>query len=211
MLKKKGEKRSTRDNIKLAGILSCLAGYTNALAFLTVGYYVSHITGIATSFASNIVHLDFKFIQLGLIFLLFILGSMFSSLLMLYYSNSIPIIIEGCILLAVSLIPYKSYNFIIFISINLLPLFLSFAMGMQNASTTYLSSAIVRTTHLTGVATDIGMAIVRKDLRALAILFTILSGFILGAFLGSFANTSLGIYGFLFPGVITLSIGIAYL
>ncbi|MBI4650626.1 DUF1275 domain-containing protein [Candidatus Desantisbacteria bacterium] len=167
MLKKKGEKRTTRDNIKLAGILSCIAGYTNALAFLT--------------------------------------------LLMLNYSNSVPIIIEGCVLIAVSLIPYKSLNFIMFISLNFMPLFLSFAMGMQSASTTYLSSAIVRTTHLTGAATDIGMAIVRRDLKAFVILFTILSGFILGAFLGSFANAHLGISGFLFPGVITLSIGIAYL
>jgi uncharacterized membrane protein YoaK (UPF0700 family) len=42
-----------------------------------------------------------------------------------------------------------------------LALALSFMMGLQNALVTRLSGAVVRTTHLTGLATDVGIEIVR--------------------------------------------------
>jgi uncharacterized membrane protein YoaK (UPF0700 family) len=36
---------------------------------------------------------------------------------------------------------------------------LSIAMGLQNAMFTTFSSAVVRTTHVTGIATDIGLVV----------------------------------------------------
>ncbi len=209
MIGKIGKERSTKDNLKLAGIFSIIAGYTNALSFLTVGFFVSHTTGTATLFGTNLSKLDFKFVQYALILLMFICGSILSSILMISYSKSISLVVEGFILSLIGLVPLPFS--ITPLSINLLPVFLSFAMGMQSAATTYLSSAIVRTTHLTGAATDIGIAIVKKDLKAFTILLTIISGFILGAIIGYFANSYLGIHGFLVPGAAVLLIGLSFL
>ncbi|MDD5773916.1 MAG: YoaK family protein [bacterium] len=213
MLTKIGVQRGTKDNIKLAGIFTVVSGYTNTLAFLTVGFLVSHVTGTATHFGLNAAKLDLSFIQYGLMLLMFILGAIMSSFIMIHphLKNSIALLIEGGILLITGLITLPSLKLSAIITINLVPLSLCLAMGIQSASTTYLSSAIVRTTHLTGAATDIGMAIVKKDIRALIILSVIILGFIFGSFLGYFANLYSGIHGFILPGIVITVIGIAYL
>src|SRR5690606_20986474 len=71
-------------------------------------------------------------------------------------SYIIPIIIEITILLAVSFSSFLMPKEHPFISIILASALL-FSMGLQNALVTRVSQSVVRTTHLTGLFTDLGI------------------------------------------------------
>ena len=67
----------------------------------------------------------------------------------------------------------------------------SFAAGMQNALATFFSGAVVRTTHVTGTATDVGIELASfmtgrsTDTWKLRLLTYFLFAFFLGGFLGT--------------------------
>ena len=87
-------------------------------------------------------------------------------------------------------------------------LLLCFIMGLQNAVITKISRAQIRTTHLTGVLTDLGIElgrlvywnrtevhgepIVRADRQRLAIHFALTSSFFCGAVFGALAFKHVG-------------------
>lgn len=111
-------------------------------------------------YGQEVFHLFFK----NLLYILFFLfGAFTSSLIMEWVSKYkpqtsyvIPIFIEIVLLFAVSfsafLLPKENF----FISI-LLSSALLFSMGLQNALVTRVSQSVVRTTHLTGLFTDLGI------------------------------------------------------
>lgn len=85
---------------------------------------------------------------------------------------------------------------------------LCFIMGMQNATITKISNARIRTTHATGMITDIGIEMgrgifgylrpgsgVASDLAKLRILLQLVGAFLLG---GIFGAIGYGLVGFLF-------------
>ena len=70
--------------------------------------------------------------------------------------------------------------------------FASAACGLQNALATTYSGAVVRTTHMTGIFTDIGIMVGAKlrgeafDKRKLLLFLLIITGFISGGALGAY-------------------------
>lgn len=92
----------------------------------------------------------------------------------------------------------------------------SFACGLQNAMASTYSGAVLRTTHMTGVVTDLGMALGhwlgrhRVDRRRVALYTVLLLGFVCGAVAGSFAFGRVGLHALLAPALFTGAIGIAY-
>lgn len=70
---------------------------------------------------------------------------------------------------------------------------IAMASGLQNALVTTYSGAIIRTTHLTGVFTDLGVFIghalrgLKQDRRRIWLYLTIISGFLLGGIIGTLA------------------------
>lgn len=94
------------------------------------------------------------------IFIYFLFGFLFSNLSIELISKvnerliyRIPIIIESIILISVAIFGQE----LISESPNLLAYSLLFAMGLQNSLVTTISNATVRTTHLTGLFTDLGI------------------------------------------------------
>lgn len=94
------------------------------------------------------------------IFFFFFIGSFTSSLLVEYitkrnsnYTYIVPTAIEAFILLAVGIFGQQ----LIIENSNLIACILLFAMGLQNSLVTRISNAVVRTTHLTGLFTDLGI------------------------------------------------------
>ena len=100
---------------------------------------------------------------------------------------------------------------------------LCFAMGLQNAMVTRLSGAIVRTTHLTGITTDIGIKVVRllyaysdrarglpvraaPDMQRFKLLVTIWLSFLSGATVGPALYLLIGSPAMLLPVVILLGL-----
>ena len=92
----------------------------------------------------------------------------------------------------------------------------SAACGMQNALATRYSGAVVRTTHLTGIFTDLGMmlgAVLRGeafDKRKAVLFLLIITGFIVGGVIGAFLFNSLQFYALLVPAGVCLLIAAVY-
>ncbi|MEO5755978.1 MAG: YoaK family protein [Mesorhizobium sp.] len=141
-----------------------IAGSLNAAGFQATGFFSANMTGNISALSD---HLGLA--QLGWAALFsslvaaFIAGAFVSGLLIeagrkhavrAIYAYSI--VLEAALLVALSLID-------VFLpaaqSGSILVLGLSFIMGVQNAATTRISNARVRTTHVSGMATDIGIGL----------------------------------------------------
>ncbi len=95
-------------------------------------------------------------------------------------------------------------------------LLLSTASGLQNALATTYSGAVVRTTHLTGVFTDIGvmfgnsLAGIPRQPRKLPLLSAIAAGYVAGAFAGAVGFPLMGSCVLAVPAAISGIMGLSY-
>ncbi|HEY6077656.1 MAG TPA: YoaK family protein [Polyangiaceae bacterium] len=167
MFKHEGPTRDLRTNTLVATYLAATAGYVNAGGFVLIGSYTSHVTGSVGRFANDLANGNFgaSFAALTLV-LAFLGGAVAASL-----------IVEGrgrsrasryAIALGVEAGLLACFIFIAGLSrathpriLDAKATLLCAAMGMQNSLVTRLSGAIVRTTHLTGVLTDLGIELAR--------------------------------------------------
>ena len=92
----------------------------------------------------------------------------------------------------------------------------SCAVGLQNAMVSAYSGAVVRTTHLTGMFTDLGIFIGHSlrglpvDVRRLRLCLLVITGFLGGGIVGSLAYSRLD-YGALFiPAGLTATASLSY-
>ncbi|MCB0433364.1 MAG: DUF1275 domain-containing protein, partial [Mangrovimonas sp.] len=129
----------------------------------------------------------------------FLLGAFVSSLLIETFRENkkmnvfaFPIIIESALLILVAILGGKNL-----ISPNWIACLLLFAMGLQNSFVTKVSNAVVRTTHLTGLFTDLGIelshlffpssTLQKQSLKAtIRLRIYIISFFFLGGFVGGY-------------------------
>ena len=144
-----------------AFIMSFNGGYINSICLVStlknaVGYVTGNLTLAGDSFEKSNYILFFHVLFLVLCFLG---GS----------------IVSGLIVKGQNLEKDNRYNIslllqIIFIFISIIMLFfgyksssylLAITMGMQNAMTTHYGTALIRTTHMTGTTTDLGILIAR--------------------------------------------------
>ncbi len=161
MFRHLGKTRTLSHNKKIASLLSCVAGIVNVAGFLSVQKLTTNVTGHFAFFVDEAFKLNFteSFIYF-LYILFFFLGSFVSSILIEIISLKnernifvIPVIIEALILLTVALFGQN----LITNHYNIIAFTLLFAMGLQNSLVTRISGAVVRTTHLTGLFTDLGI------------------------------------------------------
>lgn len=161
MFRHLGKSRTLNHNKKIASLLSFVAGMVNVTGFLSVTILTTNVTGHFAFFVDEVFkfHITKSFIYFFYI-LFFFLGSFISNFIIeLMISKKrrfvyiIPIIIECVILFIVAFfgILFKKYN------PDIIAFSLLFAMGLQNSLVTKISGAMVRTTHLTGLFTDLGI------------------------------------------------------
>ncbi|MEX6689872.1 YoaK family protein [Danxiaibacter flavus] len=222
MLRHAGPKRSYKHNIKLASLLGLTAGFVNSASFLSFAVLTTNVTGHAALFAEQVYfqHWDVaKMIALWM--LLFLAGAFTSSFLISLmgrnrrFSYAIPILLECSILALVAGFGHR-YTASTF-SKAWFAGSLLFAMGLQNALVTMISGAVVRTTHLTGTFTDLGIELAQLykhyDNTALHKKIKLHAGIILfflaGAMLGVSAYSYLSFHAFYLP-VMLLFIGLSY-
>ncbi len=150
---------------RLAISLSWIGGYTNVVAVLATGHVVSHVTGNTTQLGIGIGMGDFQMAKF-FAFLVgsFTLGAALSALMTESAKRRgwrskyiLPIGLEGLLL---ALLCFLLQNFgstksglVLYEAAGLA----SLAMGLQNATITKISGAVIRTTHLTGIFTDLGL------------------------------------------------------
>ena len=186
---------SFRHKSRLAISLSWVAGYVNVVLLINCGQTVSHQTGNTTRFGdaigSLLLHKEgaaFELAFFGSLIGLFLLGSFSSGLMIEVAQRSnrrspflFPMIGEVICLAAVLLLLVWRPM------LPIIPGLAAMAMGLQNATITRISGAVVRTTHLTGVVTDLGLELVQlwrnKTARPAAGRRVILLSCIFGSFL----------------------------
>ena len=161
MFRHQGKTRTVKHNLQIASLLSFVAGIVNVAGFLAVQQLTTNVTGHFAYFVDQVFQLHFwKGLVYFLYILFFFLGAFISSLLVEYVALKnenktyiLPIVIEIALLLFVAT---SGENLIENYS-DLIVCILLFAMGLQNSLVTKISDATVRTTHLTGLFTDLGI------------------------------------------------------
>ena len=207
MLRHLGSKRTYTHNVQLAALLAMTAGFVNAAGFLAFATLTTNVTGHAALFAERISLQDWAGMRvIALWMLLFLAGALVSSFIVARvgknqrFSYVIPIIIEAGILLLVSLEGHRYDNSLA--SKETFAGSLLFAMGLQNALVSMISGSVVRTTHLTGTFTDLGIELAQlfektgKNIPALrskirlrmAVIFFFMGGALAGACLFRYAH-----------------------
>ncbi|WP_134678506.1 YoaK family protein [Paracoccus ravus] len=206
-----GHRRSAGSDFVLATILAFVAGAANAGGFFALGQYTSHMTGYLSQIPDHLVSGDMPVAATAaLAIAAFIAGAGFSSLLINWArmwvgrrQYALPIAIQGLFLLC-----FAWGGIFTSAAGRLFALAcLCFIMGMQNATITKISSARVRTTHATGMATDIGIELGRLACRILMpragigpdpakmkILLTLIGAFLLGGITGALGYAAIGFF-----------------
>lgn len=158
------QRRTVATNRILGILLAFNAGAINAGGFLVVGMYTSHMTGFASMVSDNLILGNFTLV-LGAVgaLLAFTTGAATTAVLVnwarqtgLHGEYAIPLLIEAALLLVFGLIG-ATFNRQTPFAVPFTVLMLAFIMGLQNALVTKISSSTIRTTHMTGVITDLGI------------------------------------------------------
>lgn len=204
--------------------LAFQAGLINAGAFLACHRFVTHTTGFATHFGTDLAM--FKFNEaLSMLFvpLFFLFGCMISAFYVdkeIHFSRKPKyhiVFFLMCFFLALVLSLGSLGVFGVFgsqLSIEaefLLIALLGITSGLQNAAISTASHSQIRTTHLTGVTTDLGIGLFKniflknkneqpKNNIRLIIIFS----FILGSAVGAFLFLHFQYFGFILPLLLTL-------
>jgi len=221
MFRHQGKSRTLKHNLRIATVLSFVAGMVNITGFLYAKQLTTNVTGHFALFIYDMAHVKF---WKGTIYFLYIFSFLFGSfissfLIEKYRANKqlnvfvVPTIIESVVLITIGVWGHSlGLEFL-----NLVVCLLLFAMGVQNSFVTKISDAVVRTTHLTGLFTDLGIDISQLffpkthknrtalkaniKLRIFIILFFFFGGLV-GGFL--YSEVNLELYTLIFGALILL-------
>ena len=221
-----GQHRTASTNRLLGGILAFNAGAINAGGFLVVHMYTSHMTGFASMLADNLVLGNMTLVlgALGTV-LAFTTGAAVTAVMVNWARQrhvrseyALPLLAEALLLLIFGLMG-ATLNRQTPFAVPLTVLVLAFTMGLQNALVSKISSSQIRTTHMTGIITDIGIELgklfywnrtesplesrVRANQIKLKLLLTLLAAFVLGGLVGAAGFRYVG-----FIWVVPLAIGL---
>lgn len=242
-LTREGKERSFNENLTLARTLPVVAGMVNVIGYLQLGFFTSHVTGRVSGFGVNLA----KGKLLDAVFMLalvacFLIGAMSAGALVElakakhWPRYQIPLLIEALLLSVIllfevhtsvpvaELAPSSKIWFAVAISLS---------MGLQNALVARLSGAVIRTTHLTGLSTDLGLELVRvarwyldaardkslpervrhlaevrkdQQLYRVRLYVSILFSFMIGAVTGGLLSETVGAIGMMAPILILVAL-----
>ncbi|MDP3652634.1 MAG: YoaK family protein [Rhodoferax sp.] len=205
--------RTAQNNLRLGATLCFVAGATNAGGFLAVGQYTSHMTGVLSGVADNLVLGQVSLALVGLASLFAFIGGAMTTTWMVNWAlrrklqsaYGRPLLVEAALLLLFGLFG-TGINFFAHLFVPLTVLVLCFIMGLQNAVITKISHAEIRTTHVTGLVTDLGIelgklfyfnrltrdTLVVANRQKLRIHATLIGSFFIGGLLGAVGFKSVG-------------------
>lgn len=207
--------RTAQNNLRLGVTLCFVAGATNAGGFLAVGQYTSHMTGMLSSVADNLVLGQLQLALAALAALgAFLMGAMTTAWMVnwglrrqLQSAYGRPLLLEAGLLLVFGLFG-SGINVYAHLFAPLTVLLLCFLMGLQNAVITKISQAEIRTTHITGLLTDMGIELGRltyvnrrsqsapvlADRHRLGIHMRLVCSFFVGGLAGAIGFKGVGYY-----------------
>jgi len=224
MFRHQGKKRTLSHNLKIASLLSFVAGMVNVAGYFAIQRLTTNVTGHFAFFVDEVFKLNFfgAFVYF-LYILFFFLGSFVSNFLIEIISRIndsyvyiVPAFIECIILCLVGIYGHLLLNG----NQNIIACSLLFAMGLQNSLVTTISNASVRTTHLTGLFTDLGIEVSqlffyteseekKKLISSIKLRLTIISFFFIGGIVGGILYSRIVFKTFLFTAAV-LAAGLIY-
>ena len=210
--------RTDEANRRLGRSLAFVAGAANAGGFLAVGQYTSHMSGVVSSMADYLALGEVGLAGGGLASLVSFLSGAATSAAMINWGRrralrslyAMPLMLEALLLLAFGFLGSNlEAHRVLFVPATVA--LLCFVMGLQNAMITKISKAEIRTTHVTGLVTDIGIELgklfywndpkmvarrselpVKADRQRLALLASLLAAFFCGALAGALGFKHMG-------------------
>lgn len=196
--------------------LTCAAGCINAVGFLGVHpQALSHMSGTGTIFSTELARQQYTAAGHALLVLaFFLLGCVLSgviirrSTLQAGRRYGVALTCESALLFAAAYFLRHDRDEGDYLA--------AMACGLQNAMATSYSGAVIRTTHITGLITDLGLALglalrgEAVDRRRIGLFLVLVSGFILGGILGGLGYLRFGTDTLLFPAAVTGVTGTSY-
>ena len=167
MLRKYSSHRTRSDNVKLGALTAFSAGMVNVASVTVFFAFTSNITGYYAVLAQEISKGNWYQGAVVLLWItLFFLGSFLSNFVIIqgkgrwsqYVSHAIPVILEMLSILFVGIYLHFFYKDSLK-ETEVLVAALLFAMGLQNGLTASISNSVVKTTHLTGLTTDLAILV----------------------------------------------------
>jgi uncharacterized membrane protein YoaK (UPF0700 family) len=168
-----GQHRTASIDNLLGLLLAFNAGAVNAGGLLVVHMYTSHMSGFASQVADGLV-LGHGTLILGAVgALLAFMGGAASTALIVHWAQrhhlrsayAMPLLLEAGLLLVFGLLGAITLTWPTPFSVPLTVLLLSYIMGLQNALSSSMSHGRLRTTHMTGHITDLGLELGRLVYR----------------------------------------------
>lgn len=202
-----GRSRSAAANRQLAALLAFVAGAVDVLGLLALRQFTSHMSGTVASLAADLAGGGaFDLLRPGVVLAAFLAGAALCALLVNWSRRrdheslyALPLLTEALLL---ALAAFGSPHLLLY-TLALL----AFSMGLQNAIITKISHAEIRTTHVTGMITDIGIQLgralypnrnrgrqpVRIERSRLLLLSLLVALFFLGGWMGALAYPHFGL------------------
>jgi len=209
-------------------ILAIVAGALNAGGYLAINQYTSHMTGMVSMFADQLVLGNFDLVTVAAgSWLAFVMGAACTAAMVSYGNRrdhshvfARPLLLEAVLILIFGSIGGTLEQREL-AEVSLAVILLCFTMGLQNALITKVSRAEIRTTHITGLTTDLGIELgklfywnrTNRDAMHPAILanrdklrihFLLIGAFLLGGIAGAMGFKYLG-----FVSAIPLALALA--
>jgi len=199
-----------------AWALAFVAGIINTVGLLGFEHQaITHLTGTTSLLAAALASWDGSTaLHIAIIIGSFVIGAIVSgfiiqdSTLQLGRRYGVALLLESVLLcIAVPLLEHNS----------VLGLYsASCACGLQNAMVSTYSGAVVRTTHLSGMFTDLGIFLghflrgLPVDSRRLRLCMLVISGFLVGGIIGTLAYRKFGYATLFIPAALTAATAISY-
>ena len=210
--------RDPRSNLILGCIMALTAGAVNAGGFLAIQRYTSHMTGIISRIADDLIASELTVVLAGISALLcFIAGAATTAIFInwarrrkLHSEYALSLALEAVLLLMFGLLG-ANLDVLVEVFVPTTVLLLCFIMGLQNAIMTKVSRSEIRTTHMTGVVTDIGIELgllfywnrskhlppdenVRANRQKLKVYLMVFFSFLIGGILGAVTFKHVGYF-----------------
>ena len=199
-----------------AGALACVAGMVNAVGYLGFEHQaVTHLTGTTTLLGAALAGDDMRAAtSLAGVAVAFMVGCALSGMIVqdatlrLGRRYGVALALESALLFASAYLFHRNSVSGAWLA--------AMACGLQNAMATTYSGAIVRTTHLSGMFTDLGIGLghalrgLPLQRRRLSLCALIISAFLVGGVFGALLFARVGTDALLLPATLTGVVGVGY-
>jgi uncharacterized membrane protein YoaK (UPF0700 family) len=199
-----------------AWVFAFIAGIINVVGLLGFTHQaITHLTGNTSLLAEALASLDWAAIlHFAAVIGSFLAGTILSgfiiqdSALQLGHRYGVVLILESALLFLAA--PLLEHHYLAGLYAA------ACACGLQNAMATTYSGTVVRTTHISGMFTDLGIFLGHRlrglpvDIKRVRMCFLVISGFLCGGIAGALAFRAIGYATLFIPAAITAAVSLAY-